>query len=133
MVYNEWKNSLIRGFTSNDLYVCPKGSVFYLGLVGGKIEPLFVSRTLGGEMFNAWFTQYMGLLSKAPVDVVPRYERFYAVSPVDEKNWSADEFYMEKIAGKDYIRPVLGARSYAGFSLPSLELVIELCRKAQKS
>ena len=131
MVYNEWRDSLLRGFTDTDLNVCPRGSVFYLGLSDNKIKPLFVSRTIGGEMFHAWYAQYIELLDKAPEGVVPRYSSFYAVSPLDTDTWSADEFRMERIAGSDFQRPVLGARAYAKITLPSLESVYELCFKAR--
>ena len=130
-VYAEWKRSLLRGFTDVDLNVCPAGSVFYLGFNGETIEPLFVSRTLGGELFHFWYVYYLELQSKAPVGTIPKYTYFYAVSPVDREKWAADEFYMETIAKSAFSKPVLGARAYTECKVPSMAKVIELCVHAR--
>lgn len=130
VVYTEWKNSLIKGFSTTDLNVCPKGSIFYLGLTDDGVVPILASRTSGGELFHVWYTYYADLLKKAPDGIVPRYIHFYAVSTVDRDNWSADEFDMVNIANSMFIKPVLGSRAYAKMTLPTLEGVVELCRKA---
>lgn len=132
-VYQEWKASILTGFTSADLNVCPKGSTYYLGLSENGIEPLLVSRTLSSELFNVWYGLYTDLLKKAPVGVVPVFTHFFAVSPVDRDNWSVDEFDMVNIADSSFIKPVLGTRTYAKFTLPTLEGVVELCNRSSNA
>lgn len=135
MVYNEWAKSLLKGFTNIDLNVCPAGSVFYLGRIEDRIMPLFVARTLGGELFHTWYSYYSDLVSKAPVGSIPIFTHYYAVSPIERESacWSADEFCMESIAGKAYCRPVLGKRAYEKLTLPSVESVVLLCNKTRQN
>lgn len=131
-VYNEWMNSLIRGFTTVDLSVCPNGSVFYLGLCNDGIKPILVSRTLGGELFYTWYEFYSELVKIAPKGSVPVFLHFYAVSPLEGSGWTADEFDMVKIAKTDFIKPVSGQRAYATLPVPTLESVIKLCKETDR-
>lgn len=134
-VYGEWKQSLFKGFTTTDLNICSKGSIFYLGLKktndnsNEALMPLFCSRTIGFELFHLWYLYYLDLLNKAPQGSVPEFSCFYAVAPADMNgNWLADEFVMESVAGAKFVKS-LGRREYTKISLPTLDQIKSLCNQ----
>lgn len=128
-VYGEWRASLLKGFTTADMNVCSQGSVYFFGLADEAVIPILCSRMSASELFNCWYDYYSDMVKRAPDEIVPKFTKFYSVTPADMSgNWAFEEFVMENIGGANFIK-TLGRRQYAKMPLPTLENVGELCKQ----
>lgn len=131
-VYEEWRNSLLKGFTTADLNISSKGSLYYLGLCEDTVTPILVSRLAGGELFYVWYEYYSDLLRKAPENTVPQFTHFYCVESLDQENWSAVEFDMVRIVNSAFMKPSQNSMTYAKLPVPTLKDILELCLSASQ-